>query len=355
MENENQTQKQNQNQNLRRIIFLSAVAILLVVLIGFVSCQKQNGGPTGSSTSSTTSAPVSSAPALESSTVADSTEAPPESSSEAPESTPDTTADTEPPVVDLGPKYISLASATAEIYTGNLIRVNEQSPYCYKVASLYSPAELDKLSASELAETGWASLYAGKNGNYLLRSRLIFLRSEVYSAFTLMMNSFVAKTGMRDVQVRYGFQLVNSTADAASLSDERVTGLVVELNVYTEEGTFSIDHTSKKNVYYEWFAANCHKFGFVMTGESGYFRYVGLPHAVYMQKNGYDLDDYLAVLSNYSFEEPLAVTDGDGVVWNVYSVKASSSSLTDVKIRENSVYVISGNNRDSFIVASRDK
>lgn len=251
--------------------------------------------------------------------------------------------------------FVTVTVSNADSYTGSLIQVDAKNPYCYKVASLYTPTELDRLSTSELSELGWASLYANKNGSFLLRSRLIYLRNEAFSAFSLMMSSFVAKTNLRDVQVRYAYQLVNSTADATSLSDERVTGLVVELNILTDEGTFSIDHISKRDVYYEWFATNCYRFGFIMTGESGYFRYVGLPHAAYMHKEGLDLASYLDLLSKHTYDKPLVIIDGDSQLWKVYSVKASAGALTDVKVYENSVYSISGNNRDGFVVACRDK
>lgn len=253
------------------------------------------------------------------------------------------------------PNYLTVSLASTDMYTGTLIEVSAQSPYSYKVASLYTPTELDRLSSSELSELGWSSLYTNKSNNYLLRSRLIYLRSEAFTAFNLMMENFVAKTGNRDVQVRYGYQLVNATTDAASLSDERVSGFVVEINVYTEEGSFSIDHLSKKSAYYDWFDANCAKYGFVMSGESGYFRYVGCPHAEYMQKNRLSLSAYLALLKEYSFENPLAVADSSGKLWNLYYTRASQTASTEVKIKDNAVYVISGNNRDGFVVASRDK
>ncbi len=268
----------------------------------------------------------------------------PESSTSPSSDTPDTAPD--------GGRYVSVAVSSGDIYTGSLILVNSESPYCYKVASLRTPLELDRLSSAELSELGWTSLYNNKNGNYLLRSRLIFMRSEAYRAFDLMMANFVAKTGNKDVQVRFSYQLLNSAADAASLSDERVTGLVAEINVYTEEGTFSIDHVSKKASYYDWFAVNCHVYGFVMTGESGVFRYVGVPHATYMYRNDLDLEGYLALLKNYRYDKPLPVVDDSGKLWSVYYAPVQSGSLTEIKIRESSVYEISGNNRDGFIVAS---
>lgn len=251
-----------------------------------------------------------------------------------------------------GDRFVTVAVSSGDVYTGSLILVNSESPYCYKVANLGTPTELDRLTPSQLAELGWASLYANKTGDYLLRSRLIFMRSEAYTAFNRMMADFASRTKNRDVQVRFAYQLINSTLDAASLSDERVTGLVVEINVYTEEGSYSIDHVSKKTSYYDWFALNCHSYGFVMSGESGVFRYVGLPHATYMTRNNLDLSEYLALIRGYSADKPLSVVDDSGKLWSVYFTPVGSGTLTDIRIPKDSVYTISGNNRDGFVVAS---
>ena len=350
-------------ETLKRTVVLSLAGVLLVILTLIAACSG-NGedvettakrkpsvttppasglvteGPTATTPAASVKVPESTAP--ESTKTSDSLES----------SAPETTA---APTTPEQPKHVTVSLSSTDMYTGSLIEVSAQNPYSYKVASLYTPTELDRLSSSELAELGWSSLYTNKSGLYLLRSRLIYLRSEAYTAFNLMMTAFVGKTGNRDVQVRYGYQLVNTTTDATSLSDERVSGLVVEINVYTEEGSFSIDHISKKSAYYDWFDANCAKYGFIMSGESGYFRYVGTPHAEYMQKNRLTLSAYLTLLKQYSFEKPLAVADSSGTLWNIYYTPASQGALTEVKVKDNSVYVISGNNRDGFVVAARDK
>ncbi|MBQ7364373.1 MAG: hypothetical protein IJW46_02105 [Clostridia bacterium] len=273
-----------------------------------------------------------------------------------PETTAPVTDDsiTLPPTTEEKP-YTTIAVPSSEMYTGSLIVVDRENPYSYRVASMYTPSELDRLSEGELSELGWVSLYANKGTSYVLRSRLIYLRAEAYRAFSQMMSDYVAKSGNRDVQVRFGYQLINGIADLASLSDERVTGLTVEINVYTEEGSFSIDHASKKSAYFDWFSANCHKYGFVMTAESGMFRYVGTPHASYMQANSLTLSEYVALVSRRSFEEPLSFVDASGVLWRVYGVAVQSGSVTAIPVRNDSVYMISGNNKNGFIIASRDK
>ena len=261
--------------------------------------------------------------------------------------------ETNPPMTEARP-YTTIAIASGEMYTGSLIVVDKEHPFCYRVASMYTPQELDKLSEGELAELGWVSLYQNKTGNYLLRSRLIYLKNETYRAFSQMMSDYVAKSGNRDVQVRFGYQLVNGTPDVTSLSDERATGLVVEINVYTDEGSFSIDHTSKKSAYYAWFAEHCHKYGFMMTAESGMFRYVGVPHATYIKEKGLTLDAYVELVSHRTIDDPLTFTDASGILWRVYGVSVANGSLTAIPVKDGSVYTISGDNQSGFIIASRD-
>lgn len=338
---------------------LLLTVLILSVLIGVLAaCGDGLFGPDSSSDSSTrppfgtsagSGASVGTADPTgvdrpDSSTPADSdTGNPPDSS--APSST--------PPVTEAPPEWETVALAGSEIYTGSLILVNASSPYCYRIASMASPGELDKLSDSVLSELGWTSLYANKTGDFLLRSRMLFLKSDAYAAFRRMMQTFASRTGHKDVQVRYAYQWVSETKDAASLADERITGLALEINIYTEEGTFSIDHSAKRADYFEWFAANCHAFGFLMNGESGYFRYVGVPHATYMKRHNLSLEAYLGFLRNFTAESPLSVVDDDGILWSVWYVPVGEKTLTEVKYPKGATPTVSGNNRDGFIVTCR--
>ncbi len=336
----------------KKILIGAALIVVLIVLVGLSAFSLLYRDSTPTTTVEETTDVLAVNGTVSSSTSADVTGDPPTSSGEDAVTTePATTA--EPPVTEVPQTVVSVA--TAEMYTGSLVVVNQENPYSYRASSMYTPTELDKLSQSELSELGFVSLYGNKSSLYLLRSRLIFLKTEAYQGFVQMMTDYVAKSGNRDVQVRFGYHLVNGSPDITSLSDERATGLLVELNVYTEEGTFSIDHVSKRSAYYDWFAANCYKYGFVMTGESGHFRYVGTPHAEYMYKKHLDLAAYVELVSGYGFDAPLSFVDDTGILWQVYTVLAGNTSLTEIKLPKDTVYTISGNNKNGFIVLTRGK
>ena len=342
--------------NPKKILIGIALIVALLVLVGISAFSLFKGATPETSDTTTTDAVLVGGTVQDSDNVtpdtSDTSDTPLDTSEETPD-TSDAPISTEPPVTEA--PYTTLPVMSSEMYTGSLIVVGKDSPYSYHAASMYTPAELDRLSKNELSELGWVSLYTNKSSLYLLRSRLIYLKSDAYTAFHQMMTDYVAKSGNRDVQVRFGYHLVNATPDITSLSDERATGLLVEINVYTDEGSFSIDHASKRAAYYEWFAANCYKYGFIMTGESGLFRYVGVPHAEYMTKKHLDLQEYVSLVAGYGFDSPLSFIDASGILWQVYTVPASNGAMTEIKLPKDAVYSISGNNKNGFIVLTRAK
>ncbi|MBQ1254468.1 MAG: hypothetical protein IIX91_01650 [Clostridia bacterium] len=119
-----------------------------------------------------------------------------------------------------------------------------------------------------------------------------------------------------------------------------------------------------------WLVDNCNRFGFILrypslkssvTQVSGYgsgrvYRYVGYEHAAYMAKYHLCLEEYLDAVRPYTAEAPLAVeyTDASGDArkcW-VYYVPAGEGETTSITIRggEDTVYSVSGNGSDGFIV-----
>ena len=63
----------------------------------------------------------------------------------------------------------------------------------------------------------------------------------------------------------------------------------------------------------------------------------------------------MELLSGYTYDAPLSFADDAGLLWQVYTVSASSGSLTEIKLPKDAVYTISGNNKNGFIVLTRGK
>ena len=119
----------------------------------------------------------------------------------------------------------------------------------------------------------------------------------------------------------------------------------------------------EKTALYQWMYAHCQNYGFILrypadkqdtTGiqaEPWHYRYVGQPHAAYMQENNVCLEEYLTLLKNYSADVPLSITNWDGEIYQVYYVAADTAAdSTYVMVPPDKKYTISGNNSDGFIV-----
>ena len=114
---------------------------------------------------------------------------------------------------------------------------------------------------------------------------------------------------------------------------------------------------------FAWIYQNAHKYGFIIRYPDAcashtqvnknvrvHLRYVGVEHATYIFNNQICLEEYLELLrTQYSYSNPLVVNGADGKTYNVYYVEHSGNP-TSVPVPKNSVYTISGDNMNGFIV-----
>ncbi len=134
------------------------------------------------------------------------------------------------------------------------------------------------------------------------------------------------------------------------------TGLCVELDVSGSD----FDGTG----IYSYIPEHCGEYGLILrypetkeeiTGMAAspcYYRYVGTPHAEYIMQNGLCLEEYIALLYQYTYDgEHLKMTDHDGKVYEIYYYPADlSQDHTSIPVPEDLIYHISGNNIDGFII-----
>lgn len=161
------------------------------------------------------------------------------------------------------------------------------------------------------------------------------------------------------------------TTEPYSNSDETSehgTGLGVNLKFQERNGNGYAFSSNTVSELYKWTKENAWRFGLVFRytsdkqsitnhqGESAHLRYVGVVHAEYMYKNNLCLEEYLELLKNYNFNNPLSFTASDGNTYYLYHVTASASGDTSVPIRKDTdtesygTYEISGTNCGGFIV-----
>lgn len=260
-----------------------------------------------------------------------------------------------------GNKTVTLENS--KIFSGSLILLGETSLYQRPVEELITRSEMGKLSAFKVhSEYGFINLSSGHTGDFILKDNLLYLDKDTAEAFRKMMAAYVAETGHKNIWLRNAYYYDKSEDIAATenineaLLNPHAAGLAVDIQISTAEGK----QIPLKNAYagypmaeyYDWFLANCHKFGFIHTGDTNSyssFRYIGVAHATYMAKNGLSLEEYLSVIKANTAQERLVISDDLGKEWWVYYVSSSEGETTDITVFGD-LYSVSGNNIDGFVV-----
>lgn len=88
------------------------------------------------------------------------------------------------------------------------------------------------------------------------------------------------------------------------------------------------------------------------TGENARsytYRYVGYPHAKYINSNGLCLEEYINLVKEHDSNNPLEIIE-DGHTYNVYFVPAESVGDTSIPVPSDKEYTVSGCNAGGFIV-----
>ncbi len=111
----------------------------------------------------------------------------------------------------------------------------------------------------------------------------------------------------------------------------------------------------------DWFKENSGKYGFILrypegketaTGENPRtytYRYVGVPHASYINSHQLCLEEYITEVKGHTNEKPLEIS-ADGHTYNVYYVPVEAEGKTAVPVPNDKEYTVSGCNAGGFIV-----
>lgn len=141
---------------------------------------------------------------------------------------------------------------------------------------------------------------------------------------------------------------------------EHQTGLAIDLGENTEEIDF-IRPSFPYSGIYAHFRELAADYGFIeryshgkeeITGishEPWHFRYVGYPHAKIMDQHNYCLEEYVQFLSDFPEDGQHYTFTEKGRSFDIFYVRAKDME-TIVQIPHDSLYQISGNNADGFIV-----
>ena len=200
------------------------------------------------------------------------------------------------------------------------------------------------------------------------------LRKTPLLALEQMARDFYAAKNINDLIVISGYRTQEQQKELYD-NDLAQTGLdyseLVAKAGYSEHQTgYSIDFSTSTTWDYDgqgdyaWIDENCWKYGYILRYaenkteltkikyEPWHYRYVGVPHAYYMYKNGICMEEYIERLKQYTYEgEHLTFTDDNGKNYELYYVPSDDGNETTyVPVPVSLKYEVSGNNIDGFIV-----
>ena len=214
-----------------------------------------------------------------------------------------------------------------------------------------------------------------------VRDMTVLLHEDASVALNELAAAFQKETGLTDLLVlngyitkeeqkqRYEADLQRTGKTESELyalpgCSEFESGYSFELSLF-RNGNY-LDFTTEDE--HKWIAEHCAEFGIVQrypeackdkTGVSNrpeVFRYVGKPHAWYMQQNGLSLEEYSELLESYPYEgEHFRLTDADGQEYEVYYVffdPNDPSPEAVIPVPVGYTFNVSGNNKHGFIVTA---
>ncbi len=240
----------------------------------------------------------------------------------------------------------------SQIDTGYLILVNGDHKYDF--------AEADRI----------VSLYGNddRSDSYGLATSSIACREDVLDDLNMMLDAYKAATDD-------GGSIINS---AYRTSDEQREILVSRIESDGEEEAYkyvaqpgysehhtglSFDIAAQEDR--TWLSQNCQRFGFVqryradkeeLTGiayEYWHYRYVGDPHAEIMMTENLCMEEYLTLLSMYTYSDPYTYKTADGDEYMIYYTPCGGDGETLIQVPRGADYTVSGDNVGGFITTVR--
>lgn len=310
---------------------IGALAIFIVLIILLVSCCKSCGGDDKDSGDSSSIVPT-------------------EANQDKNDNENSNGSDIESPSSALD-NYTTITESPGEIYNGDLVVVNKQHQYTFPVSEEDSPIPI----------------YEQKSDSYQISDYETSLKSQAITALNNLMDEFYAQTGHGDTMIisayrtkEYQDEISGSgTTDIKGGYSDYHTGLSFNLGIFPE-GENSYYYTPEGD--YSWIAENCSKYGYItrypndkesqtgMEASTSQFRYVGIPHAIYMYENNMCLEEYIEFIKSYTYNTEHLKVAGPDKNYEIYYAAADPSADTEIYVPSDKTYTISGNNIDGFII-----
>lgn len=237
-----------------------------------------------------------------------------------------------------------------EVERGNLIVINSEHAYTF-------PND----------DIDLQYVYEQRNSSYSVSDMEVQLDAETMTQLNAMMADFETQTGYSNLHVFSGYRTQedqqsryeNGTSTFPGGCSDYHSGRTFNIRIDFGDGTTDY-YNAERYPDYSWIAEHAAEYGFVVrypagkesiTGEdarSYTFRYVGIPHAIYMTQHQLCLEEYVAMLQDYTAENPLEIIVED-TTYYVFYVPAQATGMTEIVV-PNEDYTISGDNIGGFIV-----
>ncbi len=251
-------------------------------------------------------------------------------------------------------EYLTLAETV--IYQGKLVLINKQ--HSTPAASADTLLNIRQNTASSHLKVSQYKFQISAEALDALSK----LADDYYAAVTSNTKKDILVSDAHRTPEDQQDKIDQKVDDTAVGHSDFQTGLSVNLKFY--DGTFThFIGDSTVQTESAWLNAHYAEYGFILrypegkTDKTGYesskshFRYVGVPHSVYIKEKGLCLEEYIELIKGYTMENPLKITVGE-TKYSVYYI-ASQGQVTTLPIPsfDRSVdYSVSGNNLDGFIV-----
>ena len=255
-------------------------------------------------------------------------------------------------------QYVNEKFKAEDIYRGDLVLVNLEHEYKFpeddtELVNIYY--ELEDIKEA----TGDYYYHVCDLGRWLDRP--------VFDQLTALMKSFYEEESNSDIYVIGANRTKGDQDDIywsgksqfqSGYSDYH-TGRSFDIGIFPSDGSMT-GYYSPRGIY-AYVDEHAAEYGFIvrfpegketLTGEHARaytYRYVGVPHAVYMRQNNLCFEEYIDAVKGYTNEKPLEVA-ADKKLYQVYYVPASKTGDTEVPVPSNKTHFVSGNNVDGFIV-----
>lgn len=259
--------------------------------------------------------------------------------------------------------YRLITVLNEDIYKGPLILVN------YQYQSMIDGENL-------------VNIYDNASSSIGVKDDDMFINESIVEPINTFFDDFKKEKGDTSILISSSYRSKEAQTkiynDSVTATGAKSTAYYVAVPGFSEHQTGYCFDTAAYNYMGEmieldghgdfaWLSENCQDYGFILrypddktniTGigyEAWHFRYVGVPHATFINSHKLCLEEYIMGIKDYTFEKGgLLIDKGSKGKWVAfYMPKLEAFNNTDIPVPADAAkcpYTISGNNIDGFIV-----